>query len=155
MRSAHGHDYQWVTERIALGSAVTGPLQVRVMIGDGITHVLDCRVEASSERLYAGTGIKYLQNGIADDGKPKPDEWFFRGIDFATGALRHSWSKVFVHCRFGMSRSPTMVYAIMRAQGVPADEAKRLISAGRLVARVTYPDDAERAGRRWRPRAPR
>src|SRR4051812_41712354 len=106
MRAGHGHDYQWVTDRIALGSVVTGSLQVRAMMSDGISHVLDCRVEASSERLYAGTGIQYLQNGVPDDGKPKPDEWFFRGIDFVTGALRRPGTKAFVHCRFGMSRSP-------------------------------------------------
>jgi protein-tyrosine phosphatase len=152
MRSGSGFDYQWVTERIALGSAVAGPLQVRAMMGDGITHVLDVRVEASSERLYAGTGIQYLQNGVPDDGKPKADAWFWKGIDFVAGALRRSPSKALVHCRLGMSRSPTMVFAILRAQGVPAEEATRLIKAARIVARVSYPEDAERAGRTWRPR---
>lgn len=142
-------DYQWVTERIALGGAVWRPEQVQAMASDGITHVLDCRVGPSAKPLYAGTGVVYLQNGVPDDGKPKPDEWFFKGIDFVLGAMRWPWSKSLVHCRFGMSRSPTMVYAILRAQGVPAVEANDRIRKARIVARVTYPDDAERAGRRW------
>lgn len=148
-RPQHPHDYQWVTDRIALGSAVTGTLQVHTMLSEGITHVLDCRVEGASDSLYSGTGIRYLQNGARDDKRPKPDEWFFRGIDFVLGALRRPRTKALVHCRFGMSRSPSMVYSILRAQNVPAEEAKKLISEARIVARVTYPDDAERAGRRW------
>lgn len=149
VRSATSRDYQWVTGRIALGSAVSEPEHVQALVSDGITHVLDCRVGPSGEALYAGTGIVYRQNGVADDGKPKADEWFFRGIDFVVGALRRPHHKALVHCRFGMSRSPTMVYAILRAQGVPADEANQLVRDARVVARVTYPDDAERAGRRW------
>jgi hypothetical protein len=148
-RSATSRDYQWVTPRIALGSAVSEPEHVRVLVSDGITHVLDCRMGAFGDSMYSGTGIVYRQHGVPDDGKPKPDEWFFKGIDFATGALRWPWSRVLVHCRFGMSRSPTMVYAILRAQGLAAEEARERISKARVVARVTYPDDAERAARRW------
>lgn len=148
------HDHQWVTDRIALGSAVTGPLHVQALLVDGVTHVLDCRAGHSSPGLYTGTGIVYRQHGVADDGRPKADEWFWGGIDFAMGALRSPRGKVLVHCRLGMSRSPSMVYAILRAQGVPPDEAKQRISKARVVARVTYPDDAERAGRTWATRAP-
>jgi protein-tyrosine phosphatase len=148
-RPPHGHDYQWVTDRIALGSAVSGPLQVRSLLLDGVSHVLDLRLTPSSESLYAGTGISYLQNGVADDGRPKADAWFFDGIDFVMKALKRPTGRVLVHCKLGMSRSPSMVYAVLRAQGMPAVEAKERISKARLVARVTYPDDAERAGRRW------
>lgn len=143
-------DYQWVTERIALGSAVTGPLHVRELVSDGITHVLDCRMEGKeASSLYVGTGIVYLRCGVPDDGKRKDDAWFFEGIGFVVDAFRWPRNKVLVHCRFGMSRSPSMVYAILRAQGVPGDEAEQKISKARAVARVTYRDDAERAGRRW------
>lgn len=154
-RSISLHDYQWVTDRIALGSAVSGPDQVWAMVRDGISHVLDCRVGPHAGALYAGTGIVYEQRGVPDDGRPKADEWFWAGIDFAMGALRGPHGRVLVHCRFGMSRSPTMVFAILRAQGVPAEEARQRISQARAVARVTYPDDAERAGRTWSPHGAR
>ena len=74
-RSLSNGDYQWVTDRIAVGSAVSDPAAVRALIGDGVTHVLDCRVESApvAAPLYTGTGIEYLRCGVPDDGKPKPD----------------------------------------------------------------------------------
>lgn len=144
-------DYQWVTERLAVGSAVEGPAAVRALLSDGVTHVLDCRVESPHDgpSLYVGTGIQYLRCGAPDDGKRKPDEWFFTGIDFALRAFERPATRVLVHCRLGMSRSPTMVYAILRAMRVPAEEAERQIRQARLVARVVYKEDAERAGVAW------
>ncbi len=145
----YSRDYQWVTDRLALGSAISELEHVQALVIDGITHVLDCRLGSPGHALYFGTGIVYHQNGIADDGKAKPDEWFFKGIDFVLEALHWPRSRALVHCSFGMSRSPSMVYAILRATGMPAEEAKQSISKARVVARVTYPEDAERAGRRW------
>lgn len=147
--AALDRDYQWVTDRIAVGSAVSSPSHVRALVADGISHVLDCRLAPDSQALYLGTMIVYRRNGVADDGRPKPDEWFFGGIEFVAEALKRPWTRALVHCRFGMSRSPTMVYAILRTQGMPESEAKSRISGARAVARVTYPDDAERAARRW------
>ena len=142
-------DYQWVTEQIALGSAVYLPEHIPPLLKDGITHVLDCRPGRGSAALYDGTSISYRQNGVLDDGKPKPDEWFFAGIDFAVSALRNPESRLLVHCKFGMSRAPTMVYAILRVLCMSAEQAKQCISKARTVARVTYPDDANRAAEKW------
>ena len=102
------HDYQWVTDRIALGSAVADRDQVGALVGDGVTHVLDCRVTPPDDRLYWGTGIVYRQLGVRDDGERKPDEWFLGGIDFAMEALQWRHARVLVHCRMGMSRAPSM-----------------------------------------------
>src|SRR5262245_60431881 len=109
--------YNWITDRIALGSAVSKRGQVEVLVGEGITHVLDCQTGRPLEEIYHGAGIVYRQNGTRDDGMQKPDEWFFAGIDFALTALRLPRSKVFVHCMFGMARSPSLVYAILRWHG--------------------------------------
>src|SRR5512140_2764526 len=136
------NDHNWVTDRLALGSAVSDRSQVEVLVRDGVTHVLDCRLQGAEAELYRGTGIRYQRHGTHDDGKSQPDEWFWDGLTFALGALRVPYTKVLVHCRFGMSRSPTMVYAILRAQGVAPDEARALITKARLVARLTYREDA-------------
>jgi hypothetical protein len=144
------NDHNWVTDRLALGSAVSERSQVEVLVRDGVTHVLDCRIQGADLELYRGTGIRYQQHGTHDDGKSQPDEWFFRGLTFALDALGVPHTKVLVHCRFGMSRSPTMVYAILRAQGEAPEAALAKISKARLVARVTYREDAERAVRGWR-----
>ncbi len=63
--------YQWVTDQIALGSAISEE-HIDALVRDGITHVLDCRLSPESKALYARTGIIYRQNGVADDGSPRP-----------------------------------------------------------------------------------
>jgi dual specificity phosphatase 3 len=140
--------YQWVTDHIALGSAISEE-DIKTLVRDGITHVLDCRLGPGSKALYERTGIVYRQLGVADDGKPKADEWFWSGIDFVTRARKMPRNRVLVHCKMGMSRSPTMVYAILLAQGMSSEDAQALISKSRIVAKVTYERDASRAARRW------
>jgi protein-tyrosine phosphatase len=144
------HDHHWVTERLALGSAVTERKHVRAIRRDGITHVLDCAHLSQSEPLFAGTGIVYRQHGVADDRQKKPDEWFLQGIDFVLQSLRAHDTKVLVHCRLGFSRSPSMLYAILLALGDSPDDAVARIKAARVMASVTYREDADRATRVWR-----
>ena len=140
--------YQWVTDQIALGSAISEE-HIDALVRDGITHVLDCRLSPESKALYERTRVVYRQIGVADDGKPKADEWFWSGIDFVTRALRGPHRRALVHCKLGMSRSPTMVYAILLSQGMPSKDAQALISKSRVVAKVTYEKDARRAAERW------
>jgi protein-tyrosine phosphatase len=147
--SSRTHDHHWATEQIALGSVVCEPDHIRAIRRAGITHVLDCRKLEPLDTLYLGTGIIYRQYGVLDDGKPKPDEWFHQGVEFALQALQGQRSRVLVHCRFGMSRAPSMVYAILRALGMGSEEAATRIKNARVVAAVTYRADADRAIRAW------
>jgi protein-tyrosine phosphatase len=142
---AKGHDHHWVTQRIALGSAVVTREHVQALIADGITHVLDCRLAEGGELLYEGTNIRYLANPTADDGKPKPDEWFKRGIGFVLTSLSIPKARVLVHCMLGVSRSPSMTYAVLRSLGHSGDDAVKLIKKARVLAGVTYRVDADRA----------
>lgn len=139
------HDHQWVTERLAVGSAVVTPEHVRAVVEDGITHVIDCRLEEEGAHLYAGTLVRRLHCGTADNGQDKPVAWFEAGITFALTALARPRTRVLVHCIAGVSRSPSMTYAILRAQGQPSDAAVELIKTARMIARVTYKEDADRA----------
>jgi len=150
-------DYQWVTERIAVGSAITTRDEVDAIVSDGVTHVIDCRLTTHDRDIYTGTGIRYLHNPTPDDGKRKANEWFWRGIVFTERALATSRTKVLVHCKFGMSRGPSMTYALLRALGFEGDEAEQRIREARITARVTYREDADRAVRAWkaRPETPR
>lgn len=151
MQSAH--DHHWVTDRLALGSAVTRGEQVRVLLGEHITHVLDCRLFISSPEqvLYEGTGIEILRCGVADDHQSKADVWFHKGLDFVLGALELRRSRVLIHCMAGVSRAPSMMYAVLRALGSSASEAEAQIRRSRaLVQRIRYGADADRAVRSWR-----
>jgi hypothetical protein len=151
MQSAH--DHHWVTDRLALGSAVTQGEQVRVLLRERITHVLDCRLFISSPEkvLYEGTGIEILRCGVFDDHRSKPDVWFHQGLDFVVGALDLRRSRVLIHCMAGVSRAPSMTYAVLRALGSPASEAEAKIRSSRAqVQRIRYQADADRALRSWR-----
>ena len=142
---AKGHDHQWVTERIALGSAVVTHEHVQLLIADGITHVLDCRLAEGGELLYVGTTIRYLANPTADDGKSKPEEWFKKGIGFVLTSLAVPKARVLIHCMLGLSRSPSMTYAVLRSLGHSGDDAVKLIKKARILASIPYREDADRA----------
>uniref|UniRef100_A0A3B3XCM0 Dual specificity protein phosphatase n=1 Tax=Poecilia mexicana TaxID=48701 RepID=A0A3B3XCM0_9TELE len=87
----------------------------------GVTHVLNVAEGTSfmhvntSPEMYAGTGITY--HGIpANDTKGFNLSAFFEeGADFIDRGLAHhnGKGKVYVHCREGYSRSPTMVVAYL------------------------------------------
>src|SRR6185503_3734298 len=104
------------------------PEDIRCLFRENVTHVIDCRLYPSEEHLYHGTGIVRLHCGVLDDGRPKPDPWFHQGMEFAVDALQAPHARVLVHCRFGMSRAPSMTYAILRViEDVPGDEAEARI----------------------------
>jgi len=149
-RDALLRDYQWVNERLAVGSAVTEAAQVDALVSDGITHVIDCRMGKAAAELYQGTSIRYFHNPTSDDRKSKTNDWFFKGLDFFHKAMDKPRSKVLVHCRFGMSRGPTLTYAILRSLGAPAEAALKQVCEARPVAKVTYLDDADRAASAWK-----
>jgi protein-tyrosine phosphatase len=140
-----GHDHHWVTERIALGGAVVTHEHVKALAADGITHVLDCRLAEGGQTLYEGTTIRYLASPTVDDGKPKPDEWFKKGIGFALTSLAIPRARVLIHCMLGLSRSPSMTYAVLRSLGHSPDDAAALIKKARTLATITYRQDADRA----------
>lgn len=144
------HDHQWVTERIALGSAVTRVEHIRCLVTENITHVLDCRMSNPHPELYGRSNIVHSQCGALDDHQSKRDEWFHRGAAFALDALAYPQGRVLVHCLLGVSRGPSMTYAILRLLGLAAEAAESQIRRARPIVRdIKYRVDAERAVRAW------
>jgi hypothetical protein len=145
-----GHDHQWVTERIAVGSAVSTPIHVRAVVEDGITHVIDCRMKPEGEELFRGTSVRYLHCGTEDDRKTKPITWFRKGVAFALTSMALPRSRLLIHCKLGAARSPSMVYAVLRALGWSSVDAVVAIRKARALASVTYQEDADRAIEAWK-----
>jgi len=144
------HDHQWVTERVALGSAVTRVEHVRCLAEENITHVLDCRMSNPHPEIYDQCDIVHRQYGILDDSQSQPDAWFHQGAKFALDAMKNPSARVVVHCLLGVSRGPSMVYAILRLCDMSAEEAESRIKAARAMVRdIKYRADAERAVGTW------
>lgn len=119
-------------------------VDVQEIVGAGITHVVDNRIEWSDELTYrvAAPQVRYLHNGQDDRGQRMPDSWFHRGVGFAVEAMAAPGTAVLAHCHMGINRGPSMAFAIMLALGYGPVEALTLIRTVRPVAAVAYSEDA-------------
>lgn len=150
--------YNWITDKIAVGGDdyLIDPSLVKKMKREGITHVIDCRSEASRDDSWFPHGSRHLHrsakkqfdyfwNGTEDDGQPKSVNFFRKSIYFALKSLRDNPdAKIYVHCAAGYNRGPSVAYAIMLALGWDAEDAERAICSVRCVG-LLYQRDAERA----------
>jgi hypothetical protein len=138
----------FVTTRLATGGAFRRPAELQYLVEAGVTHVINCRVSSSDVALLAHRLI-YLHDPTFDNGGPKPVAWFRPAIEFALVALAAPGNVVYVHCRKGVNRGPSMCYAIMRALGWSRADALRAIHNGRPITRggIRYARDADRAVR--------
>jgi protein-tyrosine phosphatase len=124
-------DYQFVTDRLAVGGSIGTAENMRAIAQAGITHVVNMQVEFDDRAISDGTGVRVLSNGCDDDFMPKPAELFWNAVSFALAALREPDAKVLFHCAAGIHRSPLMLLAVMRALGYELETAVTMIVAAR------------------------
>ncbi|KAM9831885.1 dual specificity protein phosphatase 3 [Neosynchiropus ocellatus] len=109
-----------VYPRIYVGNAFVAQNTMRLQ-KLGVTHVLNMAEGTSfmhvntSAEFYAGTGITYHGVQANDTEKFNLSAFFEEGCEFIDKALAHNngKGKVYVHCREGYSRSPSMVIAYL------------------------------------------
>ncbi|XP_037319698.1 dual specificity protein phosphatase 3 [Pungitius pungitius] len=107
-----------VFPRVYVGNAFVAQNAMRLQ-KLGVTHVLNVAEGTSfmhvntSAAFYAGTGIAYHGIQANDTEHFHLGAFFEEGADFIEKALAHNKGKVYVHCREGYSRSPTMVVAYL------------------------------------------
>lgn len=127
-------DFQFVTDRLALGSSVRNSEQMREIAQAGITHVVNMQIEFDNRSLSDGTGIRILWNGCDDDCQPKPPDLLWAGVLFVLEAIENPESKVLFHCAAGIHRSPMMLLAVLRVLGHEEAEAIGMIARARPEA---------------------
>jgi protein-tyrosine phosphatase len=127
-------DYQFVTDRLALGSSVRTAEDMRELARSGITHVINMQSEFDNRRLSDGTGLRVLWNGCEDDYLPKPPAFFRTGVRFALEALDNPAAKILFHCAAGIHRSPLMLLAVLRVLGHDEEEGIWMIQQARPEA---------------------
>jgi protein-tyrosine phosphatase len=131
-------DWQFVTERLALGGAIYTAANMRALAGSGITHVVNLQREFDDRSIVGDTGVAVLCIDCADDFLPKPSEIFWDAARFTQEALRQPGACVLFHCAAGIHRSPMMLLAILRVLGHEHQEASAMIAAAR--PQVDFPD---------------
>lgn len=95
----------------------------------GITAIVNMRVHDSyQEAVYEG--IKYLHLPTVDN-TPPPMEVLIKGADFIDAEIKNK-GIVYVHCRQGLGRGPTMAMAYLIKLGMTYEDAYAMIRKVRI-----------------------
>lgn len=149
-------DYDFLTERLAVGGGIWTRETLDELKRAGFTHIINTQIEfddrslllaadpwalpfdSAQDRLRVNHDPAVLNLGTDDDFQPKPTALFFRGVRFALDALAQPDAKVLVHCASGIHRGPMVALAILRALGYRRHDALCLLRARRPQA--DFPD---------------
>lgn len=132
--------------RLATGAAINGPADVDQLLAAGVRAIIDCRAEFDDGPELAQSGVNYLWNPTADDGQPKPPEWFGRSATFAVGFLRHQRGLLYAHCAAGKNRGPSTCYFLLRwYYRLTPGLAESLVRQARPQVELRYKADADAA----------
>ena len=107
---------QWILhDQLMMGSQIPSEDAFRKLVDNqGITHVLD--LEKACDLRFDDPGEaspRVFHMYFPDDGGQRPD-WYWRsGFEFARESIQYGGT-VFVHCRMGIGRGPSMTYGILR-----------------------------------------
>ncbi|XP_029428971.1 dual specificity protein phosphatase 3 [Rhinatrema bivittatum] len=110
--------YNEVFPRIYVGNAFIAKNAMRLQ-RLGVTHILNAAEGKSfmhvntNADFYEGTGITYHGIRANDTQQFNLAHYFEQAADFIEKALAQKDGRVFVHCREGYSRSPTLVIAYL------------------------------------------
>lgn len=140
-------DYNFVHDRIATGGGIWDEEDLESLRVAGITHLMTGAVELERRvsDLADAAGMPVLANGIADDGKWKPVEWFAKTAAFVEEALQDPDSKIYLSCWSGKNRGPVSAYVALRVMGMSGTEAEAAIRKARPKVILLYLDDADAA----------
>lgn len=108
----------------------------RYLEGRGVTGSVNLRDEFDdAANGLALTNYCYLPT--IDDECPSP-EHFQKGVDFIRSVVQEG-GQVYIHCKAGVGRAPTMAAAYLVAEGMSVDEAVALIKRTRPFITITPP----------------
>ncbi len=140
------YDFDFVTSRLATGSAPVDERFIDALAKAGITHIIDVTdAQDDTSLLATHPQMAYCYNPTADDGSHKPPEWFAKSLTFALPAFAFPHARVYSHCSSGSNRGPSTAYAVLRALGWESAGAMGLIKRHRPYAQVRYAADADAA----------
>jgi protein-tyrosine phosphatase len=117
-----------ITAHLFLGSQYN-LLGLKKLKALGVTAIVNMRVH----NTYGGAvhkGIKYLHLPTVDN-TPPPLEVLIKGTNFIDAEIKHN-GIVYVHCRQGLGRGPTMAMAYLIKIGMTYQDAYNMIKRVRV-----------------------
>src|ERR1700761_6651758 len=112
-----------ITPNLYLGSQYN-LVGLRKLKALGVTAIINMRMHSIySEAQY--TGFHYLHLPTPDN-TPPPLEVLQQGADFADAEIKNG-GKVYIHCRQGLGRGPTMCTAYLLKTGLTLEDALAMI----------------------------
>ncbi|UOE52499.1 dual specificity protein phosphatase family protein [Mucilaginibacter sp. SMC90] len=112
-----------ITADLFLGSQYN-LVGLRKMKALGITAIINMRMHSVySEAQYEGFNYLHLPT---PDNTPPPLEVLQKGADFADKEIKKN-GKVYIHCRQGLGRGPTMCTAYLLKTGLTLEDALAMI----------------------------
>ena len=100
----------------------------------GITAIINMRMHSVfQEAQYVG--MKYLHLPTPDNTAPKMED-LIKGAEFARAEIE-AGGKVYIHCRQGLGRGPTMAIAYLLSLGETYETAYNTVKAVRTFIRPT------------------
>ena len=99
---------------LLMGGSINGIQDWEHLKNDlGVTHVLNLESEHDDSAFVPSEAL--LQIPTPDNGQFKNPDWFVLGVDFAHRVDLLN-GRLYLHCQVGGSRTPAMLYAILRQQ---------------------------------------
>lgn len=111
----------------------------RALEREGITAVVNLRTEFD-DAAHGLAFPHYCYLPTVDDDSPST-EHFQRGVDFIQAQIA-AGGKVYIHCKAGVGRAPTLAAAYLIAQGNTLDGAIARIKQARPFIAITPPQMA-------------
>lgn len=108
----------------------------RFLERQGVNASVNLRVEFDDAANHLALA-HYCYLPTVDDDCPSP-EHFQRGVDFIRSIVQEG-GQVYIHCKAGVGRAPTMAAAWFLAEGKTVDEAIALIKRTRPFITITPP----------------
>lgn len=121
-------NFDFITERLAIGQKIDSEEFASALIASGVTHVVNLWSE--TEPLWSGGPVLSFLKPQEDDGTPRNVERTREVVRFAIAAFK-DYRKVYVHCQWGLGRAPSMAYAILRTLEMKGPIAAALINERR------------------------
>jgi hypothetical protein len=112
-----------ITANLFLGSqySLVGLKKLKLL---GVTGIINMRIHSVyTEAQYEG--VSYLHLPTLDNTPPSL-ELLIKGADFADTEIKKG-GKIYIHCRQGLGRGPTMTIAYLLKTGLTYDDAFKLV----------------------------